>query len=773
MNPPSRLLTAILFVSIAVLPLNFQPLRLEGHEPHRAGLLLVLVLLALPLIRWPKRNLLSVAIVGWCLALTLATIFSLTPARSFFGDSIRRMGLVTGLALAAGAFLGAQLHPRAAGRWFWLAGVTVSGYVMLQALGWLPNPLNERPFGLLGAPAYTGGWLALAVIWAGCGGWPEQRARRWGYGAGLVLMGAALLLTGARGSLLALCAGLAALLLLWTAVHRARRTAFIIVIVTIVSLAGWFSLSRADWSTSPLAHIPLIARLNPNQIDSSRISRELIAHNALTITAAWPSLTALNGTAASNQALRPVIGYGLDTFELLHRPLLTLELRQHEGDRPVDRAHNDWLDTLVTMGWFGVVARLCVWLGATWLGLRRLGLNHGAGWACGALGVCVAALLTANSPYFPAALTFGAWVGLGVGLLLYACFRPVKSEQTSLDNRWERRSIYLALAVLAAHITDLQFSFTTVAAAWPMWLALGLLLRPANAVEEQPPPKSFYAHWLALAGGLLIRGLLLAGAAPPAVIGLLGMIIVAAWVILPIAPSAWPLIGLFWIGGLVASANTRPEAAALWDAIFIAGGLVLLARPVQFTRRTRLFAYGVLALLLFSLWGYDIAVDIHYGDSFKRFGEASADSIQTAAVRRPYDDRLLTAAANIALNLSSSARNPPDVKWLTIAHDNLERAGALNPYDAHIAYLLAVMESQTALVADDWEAHLQWANDYYAAAVRLSPAEPYLWREWSRFSLDLRGDSLVAAGQARAALRLDPADADAQSLLQRATSTQP
>jgi O-antigen ligase len=572
-----RWLTAMAVLGVAVLPLDFLPPRFEAHETHRAGLMLVLALLALPSLRLRRlRSPLLTALVLWCLALALATLFSLTPIRSLSGDLIRRMGLLTHLALVAGALLGAHLDLTHAWRWFWLAGVAVAVYVIVQAAGLIPmvNPYPDRPAGPLGAPTFTAGWLALALLWAGLGRGPLPTFRAQpAYFLGLVLMLAALVLTGSRGATLALAAGLLTAALTWAALHRARWLVLGLLAMVALAVLALLLLSRTPWDlTSPLARLPLVARLNPALPDVPRLSRQMVWANALMLARHWPALQPVGGTADRWHPLRPLVGYGLETFEFVHRPLVDAQLRQLESNRPIDRAHNDWLDTLLMLGWLGVGARLALWGGAGYLGLRRLHLPPR--WVLGlaGLGAGLGAALAGTSPFLPVAATLGGLVGAWLALAGCAWRRGPTAA-------FDRRG-WLGLAVLSAHLVDLQFSFTTVATGWSAWLGLGLLLAPQEeepSLPEEPLPTGV---WAGLGGAFLVRGLVGVGASWLGAVGVLLGLVGAAWALAPFSRRLWVGIGALWGLGALLGMVGAPEGVALGEVVLVVGGVWLLAGGV-------------------------------------------------------------------------------------------------------------------------------------------------------------------------------------------------
>lgn len=425
-----------LLLTVIGLPFAVLPARFEPYDPPRVGALALLLIAGLPALRLVPVTRASrplyLALAAWALALALATLLALSPARALTGDLIRRMGLLTHLLLLAGVLVGLSLDARSIARALWLAGVIVSVILVLQTLDVLPNPfqdaVSDRPGGLIGTPPAVGGWLALALVWA-CAGLPQQPLvtavplwfLRLIYAAGLALIALGLVLTQARAGLLAAAAGLYALLLLTAVAQRWRGLAVGLLALALAGGAALVTLNRIDWGDSFLTRLPLIARLNPALPDSPRIARELIWSAALANALDPAPLTQVDGTPDALHGLRRWVGHGPESFEIVFRPLVTPVLRLHEGGRPIDRAHNDWLDTAATAGWLGVLARLGLWLAVAWVGWRA---------------------------------------------------------------RYDAQARVL-LAVTAAHFVDLTFSFTSVLSGWAFFLAVGGLLAAGDDTGGQ------------------------------------------------------------------------------------------------------------------------------------------------------------------------------------------------------------------------------------------------------------------------------------------------
>jgi hypothetical protein len=704
---------APLLLSVVLLPLFYNSLRFEGDETLRAGLLMVLAAAALPGLRprirrdaWP----LLMAAGLWAAALIISTAFALSPVRALAGDSVRRMGLLTQLVLMTGLLFGAVPNT---GRWFWFGGLAVSAYVFLQAFGLIApgnNPL--RPNGPLGNSVFTAGWLALACLWLTLGGAGLSRWKRWG---GAVVMALALILTGSRGAALALFVGGIIAALAWAVVHRSWRIALVVEALVVSLLFGFLLLRILPWQNSFLSDLPLISRLNPEAYDATQLFRERVWGDALVIGREWPFLADIHDVSDRFASLRPLVGYGLESLETLERLRSDAALRQIDP-RPVDRAHNDWLDTLLTTGWLGVVARVALW-GSVWLvALRRLGIWGWGAWLLPLLGIILAVLVFSQSAYLPAAITLGALTGGGLWLFVRAVFPArVISSQPMDSGAW------IALGVVSAHVVDLQFGFTTTATGWLMWLALGLLAAQPQPEAEATASERERAVWCALAGGALTRALLVEHASLLAI----GLLLLAMTALArPSSFRSWVYVGGGWAGGAVGALLLMPEGAGLWDVAFIAAALLLMSDQWRPLRMRSWLPAGVVLLLVCLFWLEDSASMSYRLGTTPRQPDA-LQRLETAAARAPWDDRFVGTFGDALFNQAQSEAA------LAQAQQAFDKAAEINPYDALLAWRMA------AVYAAFEKPDVTKATAYFDAALRLWPHNDDLERARATFLANL------------------------------------
>lgn len=479
-----------LALGVVLLPFWANGLRFTPHEPHHEGLVALLGLVALatvgrPAVRreaWPLAAALGLGALSWALSAGLA----LSPALAVAGTSYRGDGLALQVGLFGAVALGWGASVRVVGRWLWGAALLVSVVVLAQWGGWLPLDVTgpvPRPVGTLGKPPIAAGWLTLALVWAALAR-PQAGPRGWrvAYGAGLLVIAFAILLTGTRGAVLALAAagGVAVLL-----DRRAGRTMIWAALGAVVVIGAAFTLHQ-------VRPIPVIDRLDEQASDYSNRFRARLWANTLTIARFAQPVRAADLSPDPRHPLRPLVGYGPGHFERLHRPDAYADRyfgALYAENKVIDFAHNDWLDALVTGGWAGWGARLALWLAVYTVALRRLRVFRPLAlvWPLAFGGLGVVALW--GMPWVVLGGTAGLLLGMAVGVLHRA--RPPAPD---LPAR-------LALLLLAAHLVDLQFAFVVVANTWPFWLMLGALLadgeRPLALVDVRPA--------LLPAGVLLLR----------------------------------------------------------------------------------------------------------------------------------------------------------------------------------------------------------------------------------------------------------------------------
>jgi hypothetical protein len=506
-------------------------------------------------------------------SLVVSTVLSLAPATSLFGSPHRAQGLATTLAyLVLGVIAAASIRSRAqverAVSVVVLAAVPVAAAAIAEHHGALIFPRPEpvpRAASTLGNPMALGGYLVLAlplavarlasaVRAAGVPSSPSSRrtaivgtvlvsavgwlvgglligtvvsglavAAAWLAGApshraatarlavestvvGLLL--AAFVAAGSRGAGL----GLVGAALVWAAVlsgRRASRPSAGTAAAVTAAAVGAISASVL------LAHqagdrFPLFGRLL-EPVDSTggtaglRITLWRTALDALSPASALQSPDGPDGW----RALRPLIGHGPETTDLVLGPVAPAELWLYESRLALpDRAHGALLDTVIQTGAVGLLASVAVFSVAVAAGLRALGVLDGrragflALWVGGA--VLGPALVVTVGP--PELWGVAMVMGMTAGLLLHLGLG--QSARTGATGPVPAPVVIAALGGLVGHWIELQFAFGWATTLTYAWFAFALLVaanlghdRPGRAPVGRP---STDQRTLGAFGGLLI-----------------------------------------------------------------------------------------------------------------------------------------------------------------------------------------------------------------------------------------------------------------------------
>jgi len=281
------------------------------------------------------------AATGAAIALAgIATLFSAYPRLAWNGATWRRLGGLTECAMLIASLWIAATALRAAKRMAWLlramcaAGLLSALYGITQYFGWdplLPKAGYEagegiyrivRPPGTLGHSDYFAAFL-LWPIFIGSGLWRNERVAVFRMlGAAAAATGAiAILLSGSRGAVLGLIAGVVVLAAVLRPSVRAMATA---VALSAVALGGFYVSPAGDRM-----------RARVHWIGEDRVggARPLLWRDSLKMAAA-----------------RPLTGFGLDSFVAEFPHYQSEQLAREYPDFYHESPHNIFLDVLTAEG---------------------------------------------------------------------------------------------------------------------------------------------------------------------------------------------------------------------------------------------------------------------------------------------------------------------------------------------------------------------------------------------------------------------------------------
>ena len=652
------------------LPVIFDPLRMESYESPRATLSVVLgVGIALSaLAAWQTlsnserhalvRNPLILAVAIWAASITVSAILSLSPSRSILGDLERRMGLLTQWSLVA-AFVGGHLITRRQRGLCWpllaVVSLLVTGHGFLDRLS-----LSLRPPSTFGNTTFAAGWAVLVILLIGgaLGANTDRRSpRNLLYVISLTALAIFVVITQTRSAALGLLIGLLTLGFAWLLTHRRTKLGIAalcaVVGLLMTGIALYAGLIKIDWSTSVLFNVPLVRRLDATNDTSSQFRLELW-RSASHIVTDWPAVPATNGRVDPLVSIRPLVGYGQEMFEFVERPYVTDKLRTlYQATEFLDRAHNLWLDVLVTQGVLGLVSLAAVYL---------------------------------------------------TGILL--CLRVLRQQR----NKWGERGwiAAVALAILLAHAVDLQFNFPTTASEWPFWATLGIMSQVTQEpASTHPWPGSKAAWQRSLLLPLLAWGLAWSLAAqsnlvqvPPGSLFLpFGLLLFARsrrnLVMVALAALAAMTIRRNLVGlaqtTLGNSQIGAAQALLLADhSIYLLGLAGILIALLWYLRRTltrtpAMIRITVVALATASVWWVcDASADSMFLFASSQPGLTRANAYLAALQFKTPDDRLLHLTGSTWLLLSEGQPKNDSPEWYSLGCAFIFHGQSLNLYDTNL-----------------------------------------------------------------------------------------
>ncbi|MCC7451149.1 MAG: O-antigen ligase family protein [Anaerolineae bacterium] len=647
-----RLIDWLWLVGLLALPCLIDPLRLEAYESPRATLAIVLSLgiglAALAVIRCRfrlPRDPLPIAILIWTVSISLSAVLSLSPSRSIFGDLQRRMGMLTQLSLLAAFIGGMMLTRRQRGQIPLLVAAValiVAGYGILQGV--------DRPSSTFGVATFAASWSVIVIL----GISTTVLARGRPFNAVLLLSAVALLifliLTQTRGAVVGLIGGSLTLGLAWEIAQGRRWLSALIIggaaVVIVFSIAAYLRIIAIDRS------VPLLGRLDVAG-DVSGKFRLLMWQDVGLVVSRWPVMVSGEGKPDALDTFRAVIGYGPEMLADVMRPRLSAELRAtFPAYQFVDRAHNLWLDTLLTQGWLGLLSLIGVYLAA--------------------IGTCIAILRQQGRAWGER-----GWIAAG------------------------------ALAITVAHGVDQQFSFPSVSADWPWWAVLGMLYAQRQARPTARPPAVVMPTprqmlMLPLVSGLLAWPVQISlaprlSASALITIGLLTLVTFITTrhrriTLLSAFAAALAILILNSVNGALQSFLISPERIAPHSVLLayhigiLAGMGLVIGVGGRWVRRRRYSPIGLVAALVIltaSLWwALDATADSVFLIASQQPDPVRANLYLSALTFKTPDDRLtrLTAqTVQAALPAAPDDQREGRVRTL----QDLERcAAALNPYAA-------------------------------------------------------------------------------------------
>ena len=656
--------------------------------------------------RW--RQPLFIGALLFATALAVATVTSLAPHVSWWGDYVRRDGSLTLLA-AMTSF--AAIASSADGDLVdFVVDATLIGSVLpaLSACLQIRSEPDVRAAGTAGNPIFLAAYLIMvwpltlarltttlkrhtiigALLTAGCGGL-------------LVCQTVAIVRTGARGAWVGWAVGTGLMILLLMRVSIRRRQALWAVTLGLLMIAGiCFALAIRYLPASRVSSIAAVST------GTARI-RIAIWNEAVSVIKATP--------------LRFLTGFGPETTSFVVERYQTPELNWLEQNYArVDRLHNIWLDTLFGTGLLGAAALTMVWLAVfaaayAVLGIVRENTKHifALSWLVSGVSGMFLAKAVLREPGWMA-------IGFSAGILLalfISCLVTDGHQPRSSDERRDADWLTIALsASLLAHFVEIQFAFDTVLTTMLFWTEAGtvfLLLQPdvTRRISSTNCSRGPIAV-LSLSVGVVLVGLNEFG--PLAVTRVADLHLMHLLAPLPVLIA----IGIAMRRGINSEVSPKCIAAA--------GAFVGMLAVVEFrgleASRARTDDNDATYFEERQDWvsaraRYSRAVAADPAESYHlirmnlvMINEASASADQSAA------EELLRGALSIA-----------------------QRARLIEPANPDGLVAIARTELAWSELAGDATAkahHAQAAERLYAECAERRPSDPRVWAEWARLDFD-------------------------------------
>ncbi|MEK7515171.1 MAG: O-antigen ligase family protein [Patescibacteria group bacterium] len=383
----------------------------------------------------PRMHAFTWAMLAFTAVFGIATATSIVPWASFWGSLERMGGFFSFLHFAAFVLIvSAVLRERA--HWTFFLNLLVAGGILSAFYGFgqkLPvctpgssgicalsswfigGGGRERIFGTIGNAALFAGYQ-ISVVSLALALWVRGGAKLWEerlYKAMVVLGTLAVVMTVVRGSLLGIGIG-----------------AFLFT-------AGMWWKFRERWSRNALASVSVIALLtgllisvpalkDSALVQSSRFMRRLTDTSFDSYTAKtrfWAWEAGITGWKESPKTI--MLGWGPENFNIPFAQHFNPQFfRGYGSETFFDRAHNMFVEVLVTMGLVGLGSYLALFATLFWA-LYRIAQRDDASWKMAwALGSGTVAYMihnafifdtTANWLLFFAIFSFVAWERFGVG----------------------------------------------------------------------------------------------------------------------------------------------------------------------------------------------------------------------------------------------------------------------------------------------------------------------------------------------------------------------
>lgn len=309
----------------------------------------------------PKRSLLFSAVMVFAGISILATLFSVDPAKSFWSNQERMMGLWT-LLHAMMLFIVAGSVFKTKKEWRTVFGISVWVSLLVGSLGiyqyfsdgFLHATGGGRVYSTLGNFIYFGGYGLFHAIISGFF-FLEEKIKKSIAGAfwivGMTTGLISVYLSGTRGALVAFCAAVVFGIILHALFYPSKKVRFVFVSILLVCVLSGLGL----WFNKDSSFV------KKNYLISSMLNISFKASTGETRLINW-------GVGFEAWKERPLLGWGPDTYFIAFNKHYNPKMYEFgEYETWQDHAHNIIIDTLNEVGIIGLIAYLFVFILAFYL----------------------------------------------------------------------------------------------------------------------------------------------------------------------------------------------------------------------------------------------------------------------------------------------------------------------------------------------------------------------------------------------------------------------
>lgn len=388
-----------------LVPLVFVPQLTDGFELPKAAIFRTLVLGILVLMFFRKKverpkfdKIFGWLLVGLLMSFVLSTLFSVSPHISFWGSYERQQGLLTVLFyfLFFGAFV--SFFRKKADIWRLVSMMCYGAFAVSLIALFQVFSEEVRIYGTIGQPNFLGVYLMMIVPFIFL-----VKPRGWKVILTFVLV--AIAFTLSRSAFVGLFAGT----ILYAFLSDRKR--ILLVHASLVSTVVLMNIFSGFFASNVV-----LSRfvLDSTAFESAKIRLEI-----------WPM-------AVEEIFIRPVLGYGPE--------MMSEGFDDFEFEEEVDRAHNEILDTAVSLGLVGLIIYMGLLVRAFWIGNKRRGDV-----LVQAVLISMVSLFAANMFSFSVTVHYVFW-WINLGILTVVCAKDFVSVKLFRGFR------YLALAGFVAVI---------------------------------------------------------------------------------------------------------------------------------------------------------------------------------------------------------------------------------------------------------------------------------------------------------------------------------